>query len=159
MAEARPAPVGRRDRDARRAGQRKAPRHDFRRARAVQGRSRSASPRLAKGAGTARRPRPAQGDCGSRPAGEYRRMMRFLLLACALALSACGLRPMYAGGESGVAATSLRSIQVSPIPGKAGWLTHKALVQRLGDPGGDAAFRLEVELDDNITGFGIRGDS
>jgi len=87
-------------------------------------------------------------------------MMRFLLLACALALSACGLRPMYAGGESGVAATSLRSIQVSPIPGKAGWLMHRALVQRLGEPDSSAAaYRLEVELDDNITGFGIRGDS
>ncbi|MCL6683821.1 LPS assembly lipoprotein LptE [Sphingomonas alba] len=87
-------------------------------------------------------------------------MMRFLLLACALTLSACGLRPMYAGGESGVAATSLRSIQVQPIPGKAGWLVHKALVQRLGEPGrGAATYRLEVELDDNITGYGIRGDS
>jgi LPS-assembly lipoprotein len=86
-------------------------------------------------------------------------MMRSLLLATALALSACGLRPMYAGGESGVAATSLRSIQVQPIPGKAGWLMHKALVQRLGEPGSAAAYRLEVELDDNITGFGIRGDS
>jgi LPS-assembly lipoprotein len=65
---------------------------------------------------------------------------------------------MYAGGESGVAATSLRSIQVQPIPGKAGFLMHKALVQRLGEPGSEAAYRLEVELDDNITGFGIRGD-
>ena len=86
-------------------------------------------------------------------------MMRPLFLACALTLSACGLRPMYAGGESGVAATSLRSIQVQPIPGKAGWLMHKALVQRLGEPGSGAAYRLDVELDDNITGFGIRGDS
>jgi LPS-assembly lipoprotein len=67
---------------------------------------------------------------------------------------------MYAEGSSGVAATSLRSIQVQPIPGKAGWLVGKALVQRLGEPGSDsAAYRLEVELDDNITGFGIRGDS
>jgi LPS-assembly lipoprotein len=86
--------------------------------------------------------------------------MRLLVIACALALSACGLRPMYAGGESGVAATSLRAIQVQPIPGKAGWLMHKALLQRLGEPGSaGAAYRLEVELDDNITGFGIRGDS
>ena len=87
-------------------------------------------------------------------------MMRALLLAAALALSACGLRPMYAGGGSGAVAHSLRSIQVQPIPGKAGWLMHKALVQRLGEnAGADAAYRLEVELDDNITGFGIRGDS
>ena len=86
-------------------------------------------------------------------------MMRILLLAAALALSACGLRPMYAEGSSGGVATSLRAIQVQPIPGKAGWLMHKALVQRLGEGGGDSRYRLEVELDDNITGFGIRGDS
>jgi LPS-assembly lipoprotein len=87
-------------------------------------------------------------------------MMRALLLAAALALTACGLRPMYAGGGSGTAATSLRAIQVQPIPGKAGWLMHKALVTRLGDnKDADTAYRLEVELDDNITGFGIRGDS
>jgi LPS-assembly lipoprotein len=86
-------------------------------------------------------------------------MMRILLLACVLTLSACGLRPMYAGGGSGAVASSLRSIQVQPIPGKSGWLVHKALVQRLGEHQGDSRFRLEVELDDNITGFGIRGDS
>ena len=86
-------------------------------------------------------------------------MMRILLLAAALAVSACGLRPMYAGGGSGPVAGSLRLIQVQSIPGKAGWLMHKALVQRLGENEPDAAYRLEVELDDNITGFGIRGDS
>ena len=87
-------------------------------------------------------------------------MMRILLLGLALALSGCGLRPMYAGGGSGAVAGSLRSVQVAPIPGRAGWLMHKALVQRLGaSESGDAAYRLEVELDDNITGFGIRGDS
>ena len=86
-------------------------------------------------------------------------MMRILLLGLALALSACGLRPMYAGGGSGTAAASLRAIQVQSIPGKAGWLMHKALVERLGDNDGQASYRLEVELDDNITGFGIRGDS
>jgi LPS-assembly lipoprotein len=87
-------------------------------------------------------------------------MIRVLLLAAALALSACGLRPMYSAGGSGAVAGSLRSIQVQAIPGKAGWLMHKALVQRLGDnQGADSRYRLEVELDDNITGFGIRGDS
>ena len=87
-------------------------------------------------------------------------MMRILLLlAAALALTACGLRPMYAGGNSGAVAGSLRSIQVHPIPGKSGWLVHKALIERIGGAGSDARYRLEVELDDNITGFGIRGDS
>ena len=87
---------------------------------------------------------------------------RFLIpiLAIALAsLTACGLRPMYAGGSGGQVASSLRSIQVRDIPGKGGWMVRNALVDKLGGDGGpDAAYRLEVELDDNITGFGIRGD-
>jgi LPS-assembly lipoprotein len=82
--------------------------------------------------------------------------MLALLLATA---SACGLRPMYAGGSSGPVATSLRAIQVQDIPGKGGWLLRNALVAKLGgEGGGDSTHRLEVELDDNITGFGIRGD-
>ncbi len=91
-------------------------------------------------------------------------MIRVPLLLPALAfalvgLSSCGLRPMYAGGSSGAVASSLRSIQVQAIPGKGGWMVRNALVARLGgDAGQTAAYRLEVELDDNITGFGIRGD-
>ena len=86
-------------------------------------------------------------------------MMRTtFLLGLALAVSACSLRPMYAEGASGAVATGLRSIDVQPIPGKSGWLVHKALVDRLGD-NGEAAYRLEVELDNEIIGFGIRGDS
>lgn len=87
-------------------------------------------------------------------------MIRPLILALALAsLSACGLRPMYAGGSGGTVATSLRAIQVRDIPGKSGWLVRNALVARLGgEHGGDPAYRLDVELDDDITGFGIRGD-
>ena len=47
----------------------------------------------------------------------------------------------------------------APIEGQVGL----AGAQRAGRPArrdrhGDAAYRLEVELDDNITGFGIRGD-
>ncbi len=46
------------------------------------------------------------------------------------------------------------------IPNRAGWLVRSALVDRLGEPAsGTAAYRLEVELDDDLTGFGIRGDS
>jgi len=86
-------------------------------------------------------------------------MTRAIVLALMLALGGCGLRPMYAGGSSGAVATSLNSIQVAPIPERAGWLVRNALVDRLGGEPGNPAFRLEVELDDNITGFGIRGDS
>ena len=86
-------------------------------------------------------------------------MMRVLLLAAAVALSGCGLRPMYAGGERGAVAAGLHSVSVRPIPGRAGWLVRKELVARLSH--GDVAtprYRLEVELDDNITGFGVRRD-
>ena len=106
------------------------------------------------------RRRAAQGHCRSRPAGEYRRMMRLaLLLAASFILSACGLRPLYGGGANSPVAASLRSIQVAPIEGQVGWLMHNKLSDRLGRPPVEAAaYRLEVELDDNITGFGIRGD-
>jgi LPS-assembly lipoprotein len=88
-------------------------------------------------------------------------MTRRLALALMLAplLAGCGVRPLYAGGASGPVATSLAAISVAPIPERAGWLTRNALVDRLG--GGEnknAPYRLEVDLDDDISGFGIRGD-
>lgn len=87
-------------------------------------------------------------------------MTRVLLLLVAVALSGCGLRPLYGGGESSSVALGLRQIEVGKIPGQVGWLTRNALVDRLGGEGdGGGKYRLEVELDDNITGFGIRGDS
>ena len=56
-------------------------------------------------------------------------------------------------------AATLRSVEVAPIEGQVGWLVRNKLIDRLGASGeADAAYRLEVELDDNITGFGIRGD-
>lgn len=82
----------------------------------------------------------------------------FLFLT-GLALSACGLRPMYAGGSRGVVVQTLRSVDVAPIEGKAGWLMRNALNDRLGrENGAPATYRLEVELDDDITGFGVRRD-
>jgi LPS-assembly lipoprotein len=85
---------------------------------------------------------------------------RILFLFAAVALSGCGLRPLYGGGESSSVAQGLRTIEVGKIPGQVGWLTRNALVDRLGgEANGTGGYRLEVELDDNITGFGIRGDS
>ena len=84
---------------------------------------------------------------------------RALILAAAFGLSACGLHPLYGGGNNSPVATTLRSVEVAPIEGQAGWLMHNKLTERLGTTGqGTPAYRLEVELDDNITGFGIRGD-
>ena len=81
------------------------------------------------------------------------------LLAFTLLLAGCGLQPLYTGGGAGPVAQSLRSVAVGPIEGRAGWLVRTALEDRLGAPdAGAARYRLEVLLDDDITGFGIRSD-
>ena len=81
-----------------------------------------------------------------------------LLLLAPLLLSACGLRPLYGAGEGSSVAATLRTIEVAPIPGQAGWLVRNELVDRLGETEGAAAYRLVITLDDNITAFGIRAD-
>ena len=86
-------------------------------------------------------------------------MIRAAALAVMLLLGACGLKPMYAGGSTGTVASELHAIHVAPIPERAGWLVRNALVDRLGGEAGEPSYRLEVELDDDLTAFGIRGDS
>jgi LPS-assembly lipoprotein len=87
-----------------------------------------------------------------------KRLLPLLALA-ALTLGSCGLRPLYGGGQSGATAGFLSSVAVQPIPGRTGWLLRAALADRLGEPSGDERYRLEVEVDDDLTGFGIRGDT
>jgi LPS-assembly lipoprotein len=79
------------------------------------------------------------------------------LLPLALLLSACGLTPMYAGGGSGVVANALAGVEVAPIEGKAGWLVSNALRDRL-QLSGTPRYRLQVRLDDQIAGLGVRRD-
>jgi LPS-assembly lipoprotein len=83
-----------------------------------------------------------------------RAALAFLLLA----LAGCTLRPLYAGGPSGPVVQALRGVEVAPIAGRAGWLVRTALEDRLGSRG-QPVYRLEVELSDDITGFGIRSDN
>jgi LPS-assembly lipoprotein len=86
-------------------------------------------------------------------------MRRFALAAAALALSSCALQPLYNGGTTGNVAATLRQVSVEPIPGRNGWLVYNKLKERLSEDGqGAAAYRLEVQLDDDIIGLGIRGD-
>ena len=97
--------------------------------------------------------------------GEHRRMTsRCVLTAMALALSVplagCGLHPLYGGGGAGLVAATLGAVEVGAIAGKEGWLVRTALLDRLGASGRTAArYRLEVELDDRIIGFGVRTDN
>ena len=87
-------------------------------------------------------------------------MTRALILAAlGLLVAGCGLQPLYSGGSAGTVAATMRAVAVAPIDGQSGWLVRNKLQERLGNGSGEAArYRLEVELDDNITSFGIRGD-
>jgi len=86
-------------------------------------------------------------------------MKSALTLILAILLSGCGLHPLYTSGDSGSVAGLLRQVQLAPIPGRAGWLMYNKLKQRLGEMGDSApAYRLDVKLDENIIGLGIRGD-
>jgi len=82
-----------------------------------------------------------------------------ILAALGLLVAGCGLQPLYSGGSAGTVAATMRAVAVAPIDGQSGWLVRNKLQERLGNGSGEAArYRLEVELDDNITSFGIRGD-
>ena len=81
------------------------------------------------------------------------------LLPGALGLAGCGLQPLYGGGGSGAVAQGLAAVEISPIPGRAGWLMRNALADRLvyggGGGGGVARYRLDVRLDDRLEGLGL----
>jgi LPS-assembly lipoprotein len=85
-------------------------------------------------------------------------MKRVLLLAAlGISLSGCGLHPLYSGGSSGTVASALTQIEVAPMEGKAGWLMSAALRDRL-HASDTPHYRLEIKLDDQIAGLGVRRD-
>jgi LPS-assembly lipoprotein len=86
--------------------------------------------------------------------------MRRLTLLGFVLLGGCGLQPLYSGGSHGVVAATLSDIEVGPIAGEQGWLMRNALQDKLGASGhGTPRYRLDVVLDDAITGFGIRSNN
>src|SRR3546814_2738782 len=84
------------------------------------------------------------------------------LVAASLMLGGCGLRPLYANGSKGAVAQVLADVDVAPIEGHEGWLVRNALRDRLqatqGGEGAGKRLRLDVRLEDSITGFGVRAD-
>jgi LPS-assembly lipoprotein len=79
-----------------------------------------------------------------------------LLLSFLLALAGCALHPLYqnAGGGGSVLPADF-GVQVAGLEGKTGWLVHNALEDRLGHKENQVVrYRLELELDDKITGAG-----
>ncbi len=80
------------------------------------------------------------------------------MAAAGLMLSGCQLQPLYSGGSAGPVASTLSSVSIAPIEGQVGWLVYNKLKDRLGASDAGTRYRLNVELDDNIVGLGIRGD-
>ncbi len=80
-----------------------------------------------------------------------------LLIGLSLPLAGCNLQPIYAQGQQGVAARSLATVAISPIPERSGQLIQEELLRRM-QPTGTPAYRLDVILEEKIEGFGIRGD-
>ncbi|MDJ0644182.1 MAG: LPS assembly lipoprotein LptE [Erythrobacter sp.] len=79
--------------------------------------------------------------------------------AALLALSGCGLQPMYAGGSSSSVAQGLSAVDVPAIPGRDGWLVRNALQNRFGVAGERSpAYRLDVRLDDALEALGVLND-
>src|SRR3546814_13839024 len=68
--------------------------------------------------------------------------------------------PLYSGGGSGPVAMTLARVEVAPIAGKSGWLVANALRDRLPERDGTTPlYRLQVTLDDQNTGLGVRRDA
>lgn len=84
--------------------------------------------------------------------------MKALLALALLLLAGCNLQPVYSAGTRGEAATMLAGVEVAPIDERAGFLVRNRLLERL-DQSGAPTTRLEVVLDDDIIGFGVRGDN
>lgn len=81
------------------------------------------------------------------------------LVPALLVLGACNLKPVYAGGNASAPATLLADIGIAPIPERAGFMVRQALEEQFGRTVQAPRFRLEVVLDDQISAFGLRGDS
>lgn len=86
--------------------------------------------------------------------------MRIILaLAALLALSGCGLKPLYAGGAQSGSAQGLAAVDIPAIEGRGGWLVKNALEARLGVAGQTTPqYRLDVRLDDSLEALGVLND-
>lgn len=88
-------------------------------------------------------------------------MIRFVSAVFAsLALSACGLQPIYADASGQGAVAALSAVEIAPIEGRTGWLVSTALEDRVSLRPSDAAprYRLDVQLDDSLESLGLLSD-
>lgn len=81
-------------------------------------------------------------------------MKQIAIAFLALALSACGFTPLYAGGANA------GNISIDTIEGRAGHALRKALLQELapGLPGVEGGATLTLELTENIGRLALQPD-
>jgi LPS-assembly lipoprotein len=86
-------------------------------------------------------------------------MRTLLALLASLALTACNLSPMYAGGGTSAAAQGIAAVEIPAIQGRGGWLVKNALDARLGVAGQTTPqYRLDIRLDDSLEALGVLND-
>jgi LPS-assembly lipoprotein len=86
-------------------------------------------------------------------------MRAILALLAPLALTGCGLSPLYSGGSNAAVAQGLGAVEVPAIQGRGGWLVKNALDARLGAAGTTTPrYRLDVRLDDSLEALGVLND-
>ncbi len=86
-------------------------------------------------------------------------MRTLLALLASLALTACNLSPMYAGGGTSAAAQGIAAVEIPAIQGRGGWLVKNALDARLGVAGRTTPqYRLDIRLDDSLEALGVLND-
>ena len=91
---------------------------------------------------------------------DGKRMLGLAGLAlAAIALSSCGLQPLYTGSTGASVAQGLAAVDVPPIPGRGGWLLRNALVERFEAAGATTPqYRLDVRIDDSLEALGVLND-
>ena len=84
---------------------------------------------------------------------------RFLLLSgCAVLVSACGFRPLYAPTATGTTASDeLQSVEVGTMRDRSGQILRALLIERLNPRGvpSEPRYRLDAEIDESEDELGV----
>lgn len=79
-------------------------------------------------------------------------------LAAAFLTAACGFQPLYDGGADGAVRAGIAGVEVGPIADRLGQEMRNRLIERMGS-GAHSDYRLDVVLNTETEGFGIRSDA
>ena len=80
------------------------------------------------------------------------------LLIIALAIPACGFKPLYGGGTD--TKDRLQSVRIAPLSDRKGQMLHNMLRDRINPSGqpGDPEYLLRISVDERIQGLAVRRD-